>query len=147
MANRTPIIVVGIAVVAAAVWGGKLYLYSRDHVTTDNAQVDGRLEPVACKLQAFVVRVAVEDNQVVKAGDTLLVLDARDLDADVAKATADLASAVAMAGNGHQPGQLAAQITAARATASGAEAAVTSAAAAYRKATADLERIRGLAAK
>jgi membrane fusion protein (multidrug efflux system) len=147
MASKTPFIVVGIAVIGAAVWGGKKYLYSRDHVTTDNAEVDGRLEPVASKLQAFVARVPVEDNQVVKAGDTLLVLDARDLDADVAKATADLASAVAMAGSGHQAGQLAAQVTAAEATASGAEAAVTSAAAAYRKASADLERIRGLTAK
>lgn len=147
MPSRTPIIAVGIAVVAAAVWGTKTYLYSRDHVTTDNAQVDGRLEPVASKLQAFVARVPVEDNQVVKAGDTLLVLDARDLDDEVAKAQADLASAIAMAGNGHQGGQLAAQVSAAEATASGADAAVSSAAAADRKAAADLERIRGLAAK
>ena len=147
MANRVPIILVGVAVIAAGIWGGKQYLYSRNHVTTDNAQVDGRPEPVASKLQAFVARVPVEDNQVVKPGDTLLVLDSRDLDAEVAKAVADLASAVAMAGNGSQAGQLAAQITAAQATASGADAAVTSAAAAYRKASADLERIRGLAAK
>ena len=147
MANRVPIIAVGIAVIAAGVWGGKKYLYSRDHVTTDNAQVDGRLEPVASKLQAVVARVPVDDNQVVKPGDTLLVLDARDLDDEVAKATADLASAVAMAGNGRQGGQLSAQVAAAQATASGANASVTSAAAAYRKAAADLDRIRGLAAK
>lgn len=147
MATRAPIIAVGIAVIAAAVWGGKKYLYSRNHVTTDNAQVDGRLEPVASKLQAFVARVPVEDNQIVRTGDTLLVLDARDLEAEVAKAQADLASAIAMAGSARQAGQLSEQVSAARATASGADAAVTSAEAAYRKASADLERMKELAAK
>ncbi|HEY4320166.1 MAG TPA: HlyD family secretion protein [Gemmatimonadales bacterium] len=147
MANRTPIIVVSIAVVAGAIWGGKKYLYSRNHVVTDNAQVDGTLIPVAPKIQAFVTRVPVADNQAVKAGDTLLVLDARDLDAKVDQAKADLASAVAMAGSGGHPGQLAAQLDAARATAAGAQSSVTSAEANARKAAADLERIKGLAAK
>jgi membrane fusion protein (multidrug efflux system) len=147
MANRTPFIIVGIAVIAGGIWGGKKYLYSRHHVTTDNAQIDGRLEPIASKLQAFVTRIPVEDNQVVQAGDTLLVLDSRDLDAEIAKAQADLQSALAMAGTGKQPGQLAAQVSAAQATASGAGATVTSAEAASRKAAADLERIKGLAAK
>ncbi|HEY4102155.1 MAG TPA: HlyD family secretion protein [Gemmatimonadales bacterium] len=146
-ANKTPFIIVGVLVIAAGVWGGKKYLYSRNHVTTDNAEIDGRLEPVASKLQAFVIRVPVEDNQVVQTGDTLLVLDARDLDADVAKAQADLAAAIAMAGNGHATGQLSAQVTAAEATASGAAAAVTTAEAASRRANSDLERIKGLAAK
>lgn len=147
MANRLPIIAVGVAVIAGGIWGGKKYLYSRNHVTTDNAQVDGRLEPISSKLQATVVRVPVEDNQVVQTGDTLLVLDARDLDADVAKAQADLQSAIAMAGNGHSTGQLAAQAAAAQATAAGADAAVTSAQAAATKAAADLQRTKGLAAK
>ena len=36
------------------------------HVTTDNAQVDGHITPVAPKVQAFVRRVLVEENQQVK---------------------------------------------------------------------------------
>src|SRR5262249_26240311 len=144
---KIPIVVVSVAAVAGAVWGGKQYLYSRDHVVTDNAQVDGRLVPIATKLQAFVTRVPVEDNTIVKPGDTLMVLDARDLDADVAKAEADLQSAVAMAGNGRKTGQLAAQLQAAQATASGSQSMVASAEAALKKASQDLDRIKGLSAK
>ena len=147
MAIRTPIIVLGVVVIGAGYWGGKTYLYSRDHVVTDNAQIDGPMMPAASKLQAFATDVRVVDNQVVKAGDTLVVFDGRDLEAKVAQARADLAAAVAMAGSGSHAGQLAAQLDAAKATAAGAEAAVASAAAALHKAGADLERIRGLAAK
>ena len=147
MANRTPILALGIVVIGVGYWGGTSWLYSRNHVVTDNAQVDGPMMPAASKLQAFATEVRVVDNQVVKAGDTLVVLDRRDLDARIAQARADLAAAVAMAGSGSRAGQLARQIDVAKATAGGAQAAVTSAEAADRKAAADLERIRGLAAK
>lgn len=147
MANRTPLIVVSLVAVASAVWGGKNILYSRSHVVTDNAQVDGRLLPIASKVQGFISRVPVEDNQIVKAGDTLLVLDARDLDARVQQAQADLDAALAMAGTARHGGQLTAQLKVAQATAAGSNATVQSAEVAVRKAAADLERIRGLAAK
>lgn len=147
MAIRLPIVLIGVAATAAAIWGGRTYIYSRHHVSTNNAEIDGRLEPVASRIQAFVDRVPVDDNEQVKAGDTLLILDARDLDADVAKARADLETAIAMAGNGRATGQLAAQLTAARATASGAASAVAAAEAAAQKASSDLDRIKGLAAK
>lgn len=147
MANRTPLVIVSLVALGAAAWGGKNILYSRSHVVTDNAQVDGRLLPIASKIQGFIVRVPVEDNQVVKVGDTLLVLDARDLDARVAQAKADLDAALAMAGNGKHAGQLTAQLTAAQATAAGSGATVHNAEVNLRKAAGDLERIRGLAAK
>ena len=60
-------------------WGVKRYLYSRHHVSTDNAQVDSHITFIAPALAAFVSRVLVDDNQHVKAGDTLVVLDDRDL--------------------------------------------------------------------
>ena len=103
--------------------------------------------PVAPKLQAFVTEVRVVENQAVKAGDTLVVLDARDLDAKIAQARADLAAALAMVGSTGHAGQLVAQLDATRALASSAEASVASAQAGYRKAAADLERIKGLVAK
>ena len=147
MAVKTPVIVLAVAVVGASIWGGKKYLYSRDHVVTDNAQVDGPLMPIAPKLQAFATAVRVVDNQVVKAGDTLVVLDGRDLDAKIAQAKADLAVALAMVGSPQHAGQLVAQLDATRAIASSAGATVASAEAGYRKAAADLERIKGLVAK
>lgn len=154
MANRTPLIVIGALVIGAGVWGGKQYFYAKTHVVTDNAQVDGRLLPVASRLQAYVQKVMVEDNQIVKAGDTLLVLDARDLDARVEAAKADLDVALAMTGDKEHTGQLVAQLSASQATAASASAAVASSTAAVgtaearlRQATADLARMKGLAAK
>lgn len=147
MAIKTPFIVLGVVVIGASVWGGKTYLYSRNHVVTDNAQVDGPLLPIAAKLQAFATDVRVADNQAVQAGDTLVVLDARDLDARIAQAKADLAAALALVGSASHAGQLVAQLDATKAMAASAEANVASAQAGYRKAAADLDRIKGLVAK
>jgi membrane fusion protein (multidrug efflux system) len=147
MAKRTPAVIGTVVVLGIALWGGQKILYARHHVVTDNAQIDSRLVPVSSKVQAFVERVLVEDNTVVQPGDTLLVLDHRDLDARAAQAEADLAAAIAMAGTRKGAGQLYAQLEAARATAASAGAAVLGAQANAKKAAADLERIRGLAAK
>ena len=78
-AERVRLVVILLVVAAAATWGIRTWLASRLVVTSDNAQVDGHITPIAPKVQAFVSRVLVEDNQQVKAGDTLVVLDARDL--------------------------------------------------------------------
>ena len=48
------------------------------HETTDNAQVDGHITVISPRVQAFVAQVRVDDNQQVKQGDTLVVLDDRD---------------------------------------------------------------------
>ena len=142
-----PLLIAGTLALLAAIWGVSKYLHARNHVTSDNAQVDGHITPIAPKVQAFVSRVLVEDNQHVKAGDTLVVLDDRDLQVRLAQAQADLANAQASAGTGRTAGMAEAQIQSSRATASGAAASVTAAEAASRKADADLERYRGLAAK
>jgi membrane fusion protein (multidrug efflux system) len=140
------LVIILLVVAAAVTWGMRTWLASRFVVTTDNAQVDGHITPIAPKVQAFVSRVLVEDNQPVKAGDTLVVLDARDLELRLEQSRADLASARAQAGSGASAGQAAAQLAAMQAQAAGAEATVAAAEAAARKAGADLERYRGLAA-
>ncbi len=145
-ASRVRLVVILFLVAAGAAWGIRTWLASRLVVTSDNAQVDGHITPIAPKVQAFVSRVLVEDNQQVKRGDTLVVLDARDLQLRLEQARADLASARAQAGTGRNAGQAAAQLAATQAQAAGAEATVAAAEAAARKAAADLERYRGLAA-
>ena len=144
--SRPMIIGIAIAVIALA-YGIKTVLHARHHVTTDNAQVDGHITQIAPKVQAFVERVLVEDNQRVKAGDTLVVLDTRDLQLRLAQAQADLASAGAQAGGTARNGQAQAQLQATQAEAQGAQATITAAEAAFRKAGTDLERARGLAAQ
>jgi membrane fusion protein (multidrug efflux system) len=141
-----PILAVTVAL-GLAVWGWHRYQFSRTHVETDNAQVDGHITPIAPKVQAFVASVRVEENQPVSEGDTLVVLDDRDLRVRLAQAEADLATANAAAGNHGHTGQVEAQLAATEAQEQSALATVASAEAGLRKATADLERIRGLAAQ
>ncbi len=142
-----PIVVVGLLLVAGATWGTRRYIFSRHHVTSDNAQVDGHITVISPRISGFVGRVLVEDNQRVKAGDTLVVLDDRDLKVRLDEAEADLRTAQASVSSGGRAGQAEAQLQATRAEAASAQASIASAQAAFRKAAADLERYRGLAAK
>ena len=73
--------------------GLSAWFYSRNCISTDDAQVDGHLVPVSCRVYGSVEKVFVEDNQAVKAGDTLVALDPRDIQARLDQARAALAQA------------------------------------------------------
>jgi membrane fusion protein (multidrug efflux system) len=70
-----------------------LYLYYRNRETTDDAQVDGHITPIASKIYGRVERVLVNDNEPVKAGQVLVKIDPRDYQASVDQAKAALALA------------------------------------------------------
>ncbi|MFN8646903.1 MAG: HlyD family secretion protein [Gemmatimonadales bacterium] len=140
-----PLVIALVGVLVAALWGWRRYQFNLSHVSTDNAQVDGHITPIAPKVQAFVSTVRVEENQAVRAGDTLVVLDDRDLRVRLAQAEAELANARATGGSRRVPGQVQAQLAASEAQAQSTTATVASAEAADRKARADLARLRGLA--
>jgi membrane fusion protein, multidrug efflux system len=144
--NPIPLLILGAVVLSLAGWGIQRYRFGQTHVSSDDAQVDGHITPIAPKVQAFVERVLVEDNQRVRAGDTLVVLDARPFRARLDQAEAEYRAALAAAGNGGRTGAAAAQLAAARSSAAGASAGIASAEATLRKATADLARYAGLAA-
>jgi membrane fusion protein, multidrug efflux system len=146
--RRLPLLIVGVLVLALAVWGIRRYLFSRHHVTTDNAQVDTHITLIAPRVAAFVSRVLVDDNQHVEARDTLVVLDDRDLKVKLEQAEADLRAAqAAVGGRGRRPGEAQAQFQATRSQAASVVAAVAAAEADYKKAAADLQRYRKLAAQ
>jgi len=115
----------------------------RNWETTDNAQVEGHVTPVLPRVGGYVAQVRVEDNQVVKQGDTLAVIDDRDLRTRLAAAEADLAGAQEAAEGGS--GQVVAQAAAAQASAAAARAQITAAEANALKARRDVERLRPLA--
>jgi membrane fusion protein, multidrug efflux system len=83
--------IIGGVVLIAAVLG--LFLYYRDRESTDDAQIDGHITPIASKIYGKVASVLVNDNQAVKAGQLLVKIDPRDYQAavDQAKAALDLA--------------------------------------------------------
>jgi membrane fusion protein (multidrug efflux system) len=79
------------AVVLAAVVGLIVYYYNRE--STDDAQVDGHITPMASKVYGRVAQVLVDDNQAVKAGQVLVKIDPRDYQAALDQAKASLALA------------------------------------------------------
>jgi membrane fusion protein, multidrug efflux system len=145
--RRLPLLILGIVVIALGGWAISRYLYSRHHVSTDNAQVDGHITNIAPRISAFIDRVLVDDNQHVRMGDTLVVLDDRDLRVKLEQSEAELRDAEAAVGTRGRAGQAEAQLQVTRAQAGSVAAAVTAAESAYKKAAADLERYRSLAAQ
>src|SRR6266550_250045 len=81
----------GGAVVLATIAG--LFVYYHNRETTDDAQVDGHITPMASKVYGRVAQVLLDDNQAVKAGQVLVKIDARDYQAAVEQAKASLALA------------------------------------------------------
>src|SRR3984957_15065364 len=70
-----------------------LFLYYRNRETTDDAQVDGHITPIASKIYGRVAQVLVDDNQPVKAGQVVVKVDPRDYQASLDQAKAQLALA------------------------------------------------------
>ncbi len=70
-----------------------LVAYYRNRESTDDAQVDGHITPVASKIYGRVAEVLVDDNEPVKAGQVLAKIDPRDYQASLDQAKAALALA------------------------------------------------------
>ena len=87
----------GIAAVVIGAAGLFAYFHYQGRVSTDNAQVDGHIVPVASKIYGTVAEVLVKDNQLVKAGQVLVRIDPRDYQTRVDQAKAALAYAESQA--------------------------------------------------
>ena len=87
-------IIVLLLLVAGGGWFGTTkYIHGKHHEETDDAQVEANISPVIPRVPGYVKEVRVKDNQIVKRGDTLLLLDDRDLVLKVKEAEAALATA------------------------------------------------------
>jgi len=88
-------IIVGVVVLLVA--GFFLWRYFNSYQSTDDAQIDGHLNPVSARVGGHVEKLLVEDNQYVKAGQPLVQIDQRDYQVLVDRAKADYDNAVATA--------------------------------------------------
>jgi len=88
--------VAGLIVVILIGVGAWLWL-TAGRESTDDAQVEAHVVPIAARVPGSVLRVSVSDNQQVDAGTVLVELDPRDYEVAVAKARAELADAEASA--------------------------------------------------
>ncbi len=89
--------VLGGAVIALAIGGFFVWRTIAPREGTDDAQVTGHVSPIAARVAGPIAKIAVKDNQPVKAGDVLIEIDPRDYQLAVARAEADLAVAEAAA--------------------------------------------------
>ena len=86
------IVIVLLVVVAVALWWHSTFTEN-----TDDAQVNGHLIQVSSRIGGQVLKVDVQENQLVKAGDAIAELDPADYQVAVENAEAALASAQANA--------------------------------------------------
>jgi membrane fusion protein (multidrug efflux system) len=93
--KRSPIffIILAVMIVGSLYLGITRYIHSQKHEETDDAQVEANLSPVISKISGYISEVRVKDNQVVQKGDTLIVLDKRDLAMALEQAEAALSTA------------------------------------------------------
>ena len=154
-------VVAVIVVVSIGIWWHSTYSEN-----TDDAQVNGHLIQVSSRINGQVLKVDVEENQVVKQGDAIAELDPRDYEVAVENAQGALASAQANAAaanvnvpittvnTGSNLSSADANVTGSQASVGQAEkqldaahARVAQAQANFTKAQADLERYKPLVEK
>ncbi len=88
-------VVIGVVLLAA---GFAWWLHSRTYEGTDDAQIDGHLNPIASRVAGTVKAVYVESDQPVKAGMALVDLDPRDYEVQVEQSRALYQQALAQLG-------------------------------------------------
>jgi membrane fusion protein (multidrug efflux system) len=147
--SRTRIVlpILGVLVIIGGVWFGKRWTYSRAHVSTDDAQVDGTIVPVLAKVGGYIRTVNVSDNTAIAQNAVAVTIDDAELRVHLAQAEADLAAAQSIAGGGRMEGAAEAQVTSASRQRDVTEAQIAAARANQQKAASDLARMKELADK
>lgn len=88
--NPVFIIILAVLVIGGGWFGISKYRHGLHHEDTDDAQISADISPVIPRVAGYVTEVRVKDNQRVKKGDTLLILDNRDYVIKVEQAEAAL---------------------------------------------------------
>jgi membrane fusion protein, multidrug efflux system len=80
------IVLVALVVIGVVTW----WLIAQNYEDTDDAQVDGHMNPITSRIAGTIQVVHVENNQHVQAGDPLIDLDPNDYEVALAQAKANL---------------------------------------------------------
>ena len=86
-------IVLIVLVIVGAWFGISKWIHGKHHEETDDAQVSANISPIIPRVSGYITEVRVRDNQPVSKGDTLIMLDDRDLRLKLEQAEAALATA------------------------------------------------------
>jgi membrane fusion protein (multidrug efflux system) len=88
-----------LALIALGCWGYRYWTGGRFIESTDDAYVKADSTTVAPKVSGYIAQVFVEDNQAVRSGQILALIDDRDLQTALREATADVAATTAAVAN------------------------------------------------
>ncbi|HEV7551355.1 MAG TPA: HlyD family secretion protein [Candidatus Angelobacter sp.] len=89
--------VIAAVVIVLVIGGIFVWSYYSVRESTDDAQVDGHINPISPRVTGTVINVLHDDNEVVQAGTLLVEMDTKDYQVAVDRARADLANAQANA--------------------------------------------------
>ncbi len=92
--SKVFIIILVLLVLGGLYFGLTKYFHGLKHEETDDAQVAANISPVISKIPGYVKKIYVDDNDMVKQGDTLMTLDDRDLVVALHQAEAALQTAI-----------------------------------------------------
>ena len=129
-----------VAAIGVAVTASWWFTEGRYIQSTDNAYVQGDIAVLSPRIEGDVAAIKVADNQLVRAGDPLIVLDPADWRARLAQATAAAAEATAAIETAKR------QVAQQQATIEAAQAAIVQAQAEQSRASADAARSGSLVA-
>lgn len=90
-------LIIGAVVLIAAIFGYRTWSFNQTHASTDDAAVASSVVQISSQVSGTVAQVLVKDNEVVKKGELLAVLDDRPFVASVQQAQANVDAAVAQA--------------------------------------------------
>ena len=93
--RRVLIILIAVALVGTAIWLARYFTYGRYFEETNDAQFRAETVTIAPRVNGYVAQVLVRENQDVRAGDPLVLIEARDYSAQAQQVEAQLARASA----------------------------------------------------
>jgi membrane fusion protein, multidrug efflux system len=150
--DKKPFVILAVIVALFGSGAGIYLLATANQESTDDAQVEADVVPVAARVNGQIARRLVEDNQRVKKGDLLIQIDEADFAARVKQAEAELSTAQAQASAADAQVQVVEAsakggLQTARASFSGSSLGVANAGAQLAVAKAGLERAKAEARK
>jgi membrane fusion protein (multidrug efflux system) len=87
------LVIVALVILAAVAYGVHYYIYAAAHEWTDDAFIDGHVTRVSPRVPGKIVKVLIDDNQDVAAGQVLAEIDPQDFQVRVDQARAAVQSA------------------------------------------------------
>src|SRR6218665_660525 len=81
-----------IIIVALLIWGLVYYFHLNDNSYTEDAQVEAYISPVNTRISGYIKEIRFDENQFVKKGDTIIIIDDEEYQIQAEQALAALKS-------------------------------------------------------